>query len=470
MKILKALFFLLILTGSSYAQKPNKEKSLNDNSEIIILKIENLEKQNADLKDEIKTTNSNLNKSIADVKSDTKEIIYTYGAIVTAVLGLLGFLINFLGKKAIKDRVEEIISNRAQLHIETKTLEVLNSKISDSIIEEVIKSKSEAQIAQLITALKLKTEETIEQIKEEGNQAINSLKSSPELIGHKIYQTQTDQEISENNLQQTAYELFSLAFEATDERLQIELYNSVLKIEPYNLHALNNLGFAYNALNKAEEAIKCFTKIIEIDSSYYKALTNRAQSYNLLGNFTAGLSDLESSLKIKNDFEYSYAVKGNILTKLGQFKEAEIELNKAVELNVNSGEAYFNRAFFYEERLNFANSLSDYEKAEQLGVINKGMLYNNMAVLFRRMKKYNKAIEYLNKARAISPEFANIDGTLALIYADQGDDDNFYKYLKIALEKGCKAWDYLHDSGFDKYRDSDRFKRLIEPFKNKALA
>ena len=93
-----------------------------------------------------------------------------------------------------------------------------------------------------------------------------------------------------------------------------------------------------------------------------------------------------------------------------------------------------------------------------------------MAVLFRRMKKYNKAIEYLNKARAISPEFANIDGTLALIYADQGDDDNFYKYLKIALEKGCKAWDYLHDSGFDKYRDSDRFKRLIEPFKNKALA
>jgi tetratricopeptide (TPR) repeat protein len=136
-------------------------------------------------------------------------------------------------------------------------------------------------------------------------------------------------------------------------------------------------------------------------------------------------------------------------------------------LNPNSGDAYFNRAYFYEERKEFSKSESDYKRAEKLGVINKSMLYNNLAVLYRRMKKFELSIEYLDKARLLNPDFSNIDGTLALIYADKGDDENFYKYLQISLKKGCKVWDYLKDPGFDKYRESQKLTKLIDFYKTK---
>jgi len=98
------------------------------------------------------------------------------------------------------------------------------------------------------------------------------------------------------------------------------------------------------------------------------------------------------------------------------------------------------------------------------------MLYNNLAVLHRRLQDFDTAISYLNKARKINPNFPNLEGTLALIYADKKDKVNFYKYLVVALDKGCPAWKYLADPGFDDYRDEQKLKDLLELYQKKYIA
>ena len=98
------------------------------------------------------------------------------------------------------------------------------------------------------------------------------------------------------------------------------------------------------------------------------------------------------------------------------------------------------------------------------------MLYNNFAVLYRRKKEFDKAVKYLEKAREENPDFPNIDGTLALIYADKGERENFYKHLLIALEKGCPAWNYINDPGFDKFREEEKLNKLLESYKKKYAA
>src|SRR5690606_2437470 len=125
---------------------------------------------------------------------------------------------------------------------------------------------------------------------------------------------------------------------------------------------------------------------------------------------------------------------------------------------------------FYEEQKQFDKSLQLYETARQLNFPNIAMLYNNMAVLFRRQMKFDIALEYLEKARHINPMFPNLDGTMALIYADKNDTEKFYEYLKIALEKGCQVWKYLDDPGFNNYRSSKRLELLINPYKQKYFA
>jgi tetratricopeptide (TPR) repeat protein len=468
MKQLIISFVLVLSFNTSYTQTSKEIPKANNL--IINNRIEQLEKENNNLKEEIKEFKQIIVKQVDDNKSDTKDLINIYIISFTAFLTILGFLINFFGKKAIKDRVEELVSEAAKIHIEAKIHEVLNSKVTEELIENAFKNKAEVEIKETLKILEHKGTTAIDAITQKGFEAINSLKSQSRVEIKSNENNQTDKDIQESNLKETSNELFEIAYNSKEPRIQIELYESVLKIEPDNIAALNNIGVAFNSLTRPTEAIDYLSKAINLDPQYYQALTNRAQSYNLNGELEKALIDIEKSLSINSNFEYSYAVKGNILTKLSRFSEAEIELNKAIELNENSGEAYFNRAFFYEERKEFLKSENDYLMAEKLGVVNKAMLFNNLAVLHRRIKKYDLAINYLDKARQISPEFSNIDGTLALIYADKGDDENFYKYLKIALEKGCKAWDYLSDSGFDKYRETIRLKSLIEPYRKKYFA
>ena len=312
----------------------------------------------------------------------------------------------------------------------------------------------------------------IKDLEEKGAAAIKAMLAAPPLPGkiepnHNL----SDIEIAKQNDQTRANEFFTIAYDNTENpRIKIELYKKVLEITPDNFTALNNMAVSHINLNEADSAIDALNKSIDINPEFAIAYVNRARAFNLLNKLDEALCDLDFAYKIDPKLEFIYSIKGNIFTRQGKYDDAEVELNNAIHLNLDSPEAYYNRAYFYEERNQFDKSETDYKMAESLGMENKSMLYNNMAVLYRRKKEFDKAIEIIEKARSFSPAFPNIDGTLALIYADKNDDENFYKYLQIALEKGCPAWNYLHDSGFNKYRTSDRLETLLEAYKKKYFA
>ena len=447
------------------------EEKIKFQQDLITRVQDKVEANDKEFNEQLTDTKIETNGKYEEYKKDTKDLINLYVYFITGGVLLLGFAVNFFGKSAIKKRVEELISETAQKHIESKIVDTLNSKITSELIESAIKSKSEDEINKIISSIEKKGNHAIDQIKTKGDAVINSMLAAPPKVQIKIANKKlNDSEIKQQNNLLRADEFFNLAFNTTDPRIQIELYKNVLEIEPNNFHALNNMAVSHNNLNETKTSIELLNKAIQLNPKYFQAFANRAQAYNLQDNFVEALKDVETAISFDPKFEYAYAIKGNVLTKQGKYPEAEIALNKAVEMNPNSAETYYNRAFFYEERKEFDKSMLDYEKAETLGFANKVMLYNNMAVLFRRLKQFDKAIEFIEKAKTFNPNFPNLDGTLALIYADKNDDEMFYTNLKTALEKGCQAWNYLADPGFDKYREEKRLKMLIEPYKKKYFA
>lgn len=459
------------------------EKKIDENNKILLEdkinlyqnliqklqdKVEVNEKDHARQLTDAKTE---INGRLEEYKEDTKDRINLYVFFITAVICAIGFAINFFGKNAIKKRVEEIITETAQNHIELKIVETLNSKITNELIELAIRSKSEEEILKIVSSIEQKGNHAIDQLKSKGDAVINSMLAAPPKIQINLGNKKlNDSEIRKKNSLLRADEFFHLAYNSKDPRIQIELYKNVLEIDPSNTLALNNMAVSHNNLNETSTAIDLLNKAIEIDLNYFQAYANRAQAYNLQDNFSEALLDCEKAISLEPKFEYAYAIKGNVLTKQGKYPEAEVSLNKAVEMNPNSAEAFYNRAFFYEERKQYEKSKLDYEHAEKLGFANRAMLYNNMAVLYRRLKQFDKAIEYIEMAKSFNPNFPNVDGTLALIYADKNEGELFYENLKNALEKGCQVWNYLSDSGFDKFRDEKRLKMLIEPYKKKYFA
>lgn len=475
-KALLTLTLILITLVSLNAQQKTKNFTVEQNNyqqEIFKLELElqSLEKENEFLKNKIEETKLDSKKNLEALKSSLTERMNLYVIFLGLVLSLIAWSINFFGKAAIKKRVEGIIQNTAENYAEQKTNEVINNKITTEYTESIIRTKGEPEIERLLKELDERGRKVIDEIKNKGNKVINSVWAAPPMLKEKRdLKTSTTEEIKQEKENLRADEFFNLAFNTKDPKIRIELYENVLEIEPNNWSALNNIGVAYNDTYQYKKAIECLNKSIDINNEFGLAYANRANSYNQLNEYEKAIKDADKAIKLDPKLEWAYAIKGNVLTKQGDFVNAQETLSKAIDLNPNSAVAYFNRGFFNEETKMYKDSLNDYLKAEELGYDNLAVLYNNLAVLFRRFKDFDKAVDYIEKAKTINPDWPNIDGTLALIYADQGDDENFYKNLKLALDKGCPVWNYLNDSAFDKYRETKKLEKLIEPYKKKYYA
>ncbi len=386
------------------------------------------------------------------------------------LLGVLVFVINYFGRKYFKDKIELLIEKTAEQYAETKTNEVIKNYIENGLIDKLIIEKGEPAIKEIIKNMETEGVNVIDGFRVKGLEVISSMLAKQEKSIINESNITTNEEIINANKDSRVREFFDLAFTRKDPLVQIELYKNVLEIEPDNVEALNNIGVSYNNAYKYNEAIAYFNKCIKLDPNYALPHANLAFSYNLLDDLENALKYANEAIKLDPKLDWSYSVKGNVLTKKGELDEAEKTFNLAIKLNKNSPETYYTRAYFYEEIGKYDESEKDYQKAEKLGFSNKAMLYNNFAVLYRRRKDFAKAINYLEKARKENPNFPNIDGTLALIYADQKDTDNFYKHLIIALDLGCPAWNYINDEGFDDYRKDEKLIRLLNSYRKKFEA
>ena len=468
------VIILILISINSFSQIKRDSANLNQqfkNSENIKqgyeiqkneMRIKNLERDiNSQIEKLQLTTNSQIEKL------DTKVGYYLlFGSILLTVIG---FVINFFGRRLIIEKIESTIEKTANEHAEEQTDKVIKEFIDSGKIDQIIQDKGEPAIREIITKIETQGITVIDAIKVKGEKAISSMIAKQEKV--KPHQNPTsEKEIIEDSKEARAKEFFDLAYSSKDPLVQIELYKNVLEIQPNNVQALNNIGAAFNNAYTYNEAIKYLKKCIELRPNYALPYANLANSYNLSDDLDKAIEYANKAIAIDPNLDWSYSVKGNVLTKKGDLKAAEKTFNLAIELNPRSPEAYNTRGYFYEETGKFEEAEIDFIKSEKLGFPNKAMLYNNFAVLYRRKKEFNKAIEYLNKARKENPNFPNIDGTLALIYADKNDRENFYKYLVIALEKGCPAWHYLGDPGFDPFRDEEKLHKLLDSYKRKYVA
>jgi len=474
-KIKLSIIFLNILL-CSYSQEKvnnhfNQQNSIATSLQENKIEVEKLKTENIYLKETVKDLKENFEKALEKQSDIITDKLNLYIFFIGIVLSLIAWAINFFGKAEIKRRVEEIIQNTAEIHAINKTDQVISEKITEEYTAKIIREKGEPEINRLLSELEEKGRKTINEIKTKGDDIINSVWAAPPKTSIQKNNSDTsDGQIKKANENIRADEFFNLAFNTTDPKIRIELYKNVLEIEPNNINALNNISVAYNDIYKFNEAIINLNRAIELNEKFALAYANRANSYNQINNFTNSLKDAEKAIELTPNLEWAYAIKGNVLTKQGNFVEAERTLNKAIEINENSAVAYFNRGYFNEETKRHDESIKDYLKAEELGYDNLAFLYNNLAVAYRRKKQFDVALDYINKARNINPDWPNIDGTLALIYSDKGDEENFYKFLKISLDKGCPVWNYLEDYAFDDYRESEKLKKLIEPYKKKHYA
>ncbi|GGC63237.1 hypothetical protein GCM10011387_16070 [Pedobacter quisquiliarum] len=463
----RKIFLLLLLLfynyGISIAQiLPAKTSSDLPPKEAQVAKLAVQEKEIEILRSDLKNLEVRLNEKVESIEDDLKDRLNLYLFFIGVLLTIIGWAVNFFGKRAVQERVEELIKDTSEIFAKKEIERLLKEAMESGYISKIVREKGDVEVQKLLTELESKGKNLIEEIRDKSDKIINSMLAAPPSI---IKPLPPNIEVPEVETI-TVEELFNMAFSSKKANVKINIYQQVLERQPNNINALNNLAVAYNDVYRYDDALIYLNRALELRPESFLALSNRANSYSQLGKLDLALADSEKAIELNPTYEWPYSIKGNVLTKKKAFMEAERALTKAIELNPMSAIAYYNRAYFMEETKRYAESQADYNEALRLGFSNVPMLYNNMAVLLRRMRNFDGAIEYINKAKAIDANYPNLDGTLALIYADRGETEDFYRHLQIALENGCHVWKYLDDYGFDSYREQEKLKLLIEPYKS----
>jgi tetratricopeptide (TPR) repeat protein len=146
-------------------------------------------------------------------------------------------------------------------------------------------------------------------------------------------------------------------------------FQSFLKIAPGNLTGLVNLGVVEYRRKNHAEAVRWLTEAVRLDLDNAMAWLTLGMLHYDQGNYDAALAALSrAALLAPKDATVHNYLAATIGSK-GWLSGAEIELQKAVELDPDYGDAHFNLAVFYLQRTPPAIELArrHYQKARDLG-------------------------------------------------------------------------------------------------------
>lgn len=163
--------------------------------------------------------------------------------------------------------------------------------------------------------------------------------------------------------------------------------------------------------------------------------------------------DKSIETKVKGVIPKLYYTQGNSYFKQEKLEDAIEAYHKAIELDPNYGKAYYQIGLVYKKKDNLDLTLENFDKAIEIGLATKDRVAAREAeeaardlLIFKgakqiEAKRYDSAIELLNKAINYDNESAEIYYRLAEAYNKKSVFDLAIEYANKALkfEKGGKT-------------------------------
>ena len=137
----------------------------------------------------------------------------------------------------------------------------------------------------------------------------------------------------------------------------------------------NNLTKAYferavlmKQMGEKEKALEDYNMIIKLEGeNYMEALINRGLTKKMMGDFAGARGDLDAAVEAFPEHAGLRKNRGNINLLLGITRKAIDDYTKAIQLNSEYAEAYYNRAIAFFMLYDKISACADLEKSLELG-------------------------------------------------------------------------------------------------------
>ena len=167
-------------------------------------------------------------------------------------------------------------------------------------------------------------------------------------------------------------------------------------------------GYTDLMTRRFEEARLDFSRVIELSPEDGVAYANRAQSLRHLGLYEQAVVDYSQAILLRPEYDRAYFGRGGTYVLLEDFTAALTDYNRVLEINPAHADAFASRALLsYAQSHSLEAASADLAQAMALRPDDPlYMLYT--AEVLADAGQLDRALEYLDRAIALTPDYAQL--------------------------------------------------------------
>lgn len=243
-------------------------------------------------------------------------------------------------------------------------------------------------------------------------------------------------EIEPNNLE-VIINLANAKDEAGDYDAAIEGYNKALEMDSKNALVYNNRGFSYLHKEEFEKALNDYNKALLLSPKLRIAQYNKQELLNILKDDERYSSMIKIADENQRDYRYYFNL-GIQEANIGNNLEAMDAYNKVIELKPDFAPVYMFIGILEFQRGNYENAYNNYSKSIDLDPEMIDAYFNRAQIVFAKKsedsKELESAIKDLEKAVEFDSKFIDAYYSMAVIYKNLGEYNKAINSLDKILE------------------------------------
>ncbi len=293
--------------------------------------------------------------------------------------------------------------------------------------------------------------------------------SQAEKIYKQILKAQPNNSAAYNNL--------GVALKSQDRLDEaITCYRRAQKIKPDYAEAINNLGNALKEQEKLDEALVCFRRAVEIKPDYADARNSLGAVLDEQGHADEAIECYKRALEDKPDDESAHNNLGVALKNEGRLEEAAAAYRRALELKPDYAEAHNNLANAVKDMGNVEEALTGYLRAMDLDPDYASAHFNYSLALLTlgefeegwvehewRWKRGERKFRARDFAQPLW-DGSRLDGRTILLHAEQGlgDSVQFIRYVPLVADFGGRVVVECHPLVIRLFKDFPGIDQLVK--------
>ena len=217
-----------------------------------------------------------------------------------------------------------------------------------------------------------------------------------------------------------------------DSEEAVELTRKGLALCPRHIAGRFNLGLFLLHSGRLEEGRTELTRIPADSQHYSNSLWAITESYEQQNDFVKAIETAKRLCTLQPHDPTAHSNLGHLLCQNGQYEEAIMALEMAIEINPFHLDSLFNQAIALMCTGRTQEAIERYEKRNQLEP-NDPIALNNLATLYSKSDRLPEAIEVLERAHQIAPDNELICQNLGVFYCMNSEFERSLEFSNKAI-------------------------------------